>query len=266
MDLEDVETRLFARRRKLDLAIDATRSEQSRVENVDTVGGHDDLDVLLGLEAVELVEQLQHSALYFTVTARATLDTRRADRVDLVHEDDGRRVLARHHEQLADHARALADELLHELAATHAYKRALGVMGDGASEQRLAGAGRSVEEHALGLRDAERLEQLGMLDGQLDDLLDLLDLLVQTADHLVRRVGHLLDHHQAHERVDLVRQYLVQQVAVVLECHARIRRYLGYVDVLVDVDHELALRVHLDEHLLLVHRLDDLAHVRALLL
>ena len=61
-----------------------------------------DLDILGGLEAVELVEELEHGALHLRVAARrAALGARRADRVDLVHEDDRRRVLARHHEQLA---------------------------------------------------------------------------------------------------------------------------------------------------------------------
>ena len=98
------------------------------------------LDVLLRLEAVELVEELEHGALHLAVAARAALDARRADRVDLVHEDDGGRVLARHHEQLAHHARALADELLDELAAAHADERALGVVGDGARQQSFASA------------------------------------------------------------------------------------------------------------------------------
>lgn len=53
------------------------------------------------------------------------------------------------------------------------------------------------------LCDAERLEQLRVLDGQLDDLLDLSDLLLQAPDHVVRRVRHLLHLHQAHQRVHL---------------------------------------------------------------
>jgi hypothetical protein len=73
------------------------------------------------------------------------------------------------------------------------------VVRHGAREQRLAGAGRPVHEHALGLRHAQRFKQLGVLDGQLDDLLDLHDLLVQPAHHVVRRVGHLFHLHQRDE-------------------------------------------------------------------
>ena len=63
------------------------------------------LDVLGGLEAVELVEELQHGPLHLGVPPAATaLYPRGADGVDLVHEDDGGRVLSSHHEQLANHS------------------------------------------------------------------------------------------------------------------------------------------------------------------
>jgi hypothetical protein len=63
------------------------------------------LDHLRALEAIELVQQLEHGALHLGVSAaRAALAARRANRVNLIHEDDRRRVLARHDEQLAHHA------------------------------------------------------------------------------------------------------------------------------------------------------------------
>jgi hypothetical protein len=38
--------------------------------------------------------------------------------------------------------------------------------------------------------------------------------LVETSDHLVRRVGDLFDHHERDERVDLGRQDRVEEVRV----------------------------------------------------
>lgn len=55
----------------------------------------------------------------------------------------------------------------------------------------------------LRLIDTQLFEQLRMFDGQFDDLLDLFDLLVQPAHHVVRRVWHFLDHHHAYQGVDL---------------------------------------------------------------
>ncbi len=126
----------------------------------------------------------------------------RADGVDLVHEDDGWRVLSSHDEQLSHHAAALADVFLDQLRAGHPDELAVGVMRDRTSQQCLARARGSVEKHALGLGDTQRFEQLGVLEAELDHLLDLLDLLVQAADHVVCAVGHLLDHHEGDEWID----------------------------------------------------------------
>ena len=98
------------RRLRHNLAIDAARAQQRRVENINAVGCHDDLglyvrrscdikrttrlDVLRSLKAVKLVEQLKHRALHLTVATTARLHTRRSDRVDLVHENNRGRVLA----------------------------------------------------------------------------------------------------------------------------------------------------------------------------
>ena len=58
----------------------------------------------------------------------------------------------------------------------------------------------------------------------------------------------------------------MQRVAVVPERHPAVGRHVVHVDVLVQVHHELALGVNLDQHLLLVHGLHHLAHITALLL
>ena len=71
------------------------------------------------------------------------------------------------------------------------------------SQESLAGAGRSIQEHTLRLGNTQGLKQLRVLHWQLNDLLDLLDLFVQTSDHLVGGVRHLLHHHQRHKRVHL---------------------------------------------------------------
>mmetsp|Transcript_17530 Transcript_17530/g.52738 ORF Transcript_17530/g.52738 Transcript_17530/m.52738 type:complete len:264 (+) Transcript_17530:600-1391(+) len=171
-------------------------------------------------------------------------------------------MLAGHHEELAHHAAALANVLLHQLAARHPDEAALRVVRHGPREQRLAGAWRPVEEDTLRLRDAQGFEDLGMLDGQLDDLLDLLDLLVHASHHLVSAVGRLLHAHQLHERVYLAREDLVQHVGLAAQGDAGVRLAVVDGDVLVNVDHVLALLAHLHEHLLLPHGLDHLAAVR----
>ena len=58
----------------------------------------------------------------------------------------------------------------------------------------------------------------------------------------------------------------MQRVAVVPERHPAVGRHVVHVDVLVKHHHQLALGVNHHQNLLLVHRLDHLAHIAALLL
>ena len=68
VDLHDARPGLLRRRRELDLAVEAAGPEEGWIEDVDPVGGGDDLDVGGGAEPVQLVEQLQHGTLHFPVT------------------------------------------------------------------------------------------------------------------------------------------------------------------------------------------------------
>lgn len=150
-----------------------------------------------------------------------------------------------HDEQLTDHASALADVLLHQLRARDTNERALGVVGHSTREQSLAGAGRAVQNDTLGLSDTERLKQLGVLNRELNDLLDFTNLLVETTDHVVGRVGNLFDLHQTDEGVDFVGEDFVQGIAIVAECHASSGNNLSDIDSLVEVYDILALRMNL---------------------
>src|SRR5436309_2685952 len=78
-----------------------------------------------------------------------------ADGVDFVHEDDAGRVLLRLVEEVADAARADADEHLHELRAGDREEGHAGFAGDRLAEQGLAGSGRPDQQHALGDARAE---------------------------------------------------------------------------------------------------------------
>ena len=77
----------------LNFPVQSSRSQESRIEGVLPVGGHDDLDVCRLVESVHLVEQLEEDALHLPVGAGLRVETLRRDRVDLVDEDDGWGVL-----------------------------------------------------------------------------------------------------------------------------------------------------------------------------
>src|SRR6202011_6128207 len=102
--------------------------------------------------AVHLDEQLVQRLLALVIATAETGAAMAADRVDLVDEDDAGRVLLRLLEHVAHARRADTDEHLDEVGAGDREERDIGFAGDGARQQRLAGAGRADEEHAA--RDA----------------------------------------------------------------------------------------------------------------
>jgi hypothetical protein len=139
------------------VAIEAARAQERRVEDLGAVGrGHDD-DAVARIEAVELDEQLVQRLL--AVLVRVDPDAAHlAQRVELVDEDDARRLGLGLAKQVADARRANADEHLDELGAADREERDPGLAGDRTGEQGLSGAGRADEEAALGDAAAQAAE------------------------------------------------------------------------------------------------------------
>ena len=170
---QDLLAAAHVRQRHHDLAVEAARAQQRRIEHVGTVGRGDDDDAFVAFEAVHLDQQLVQRLLALVVTAAEAGAAMAADRVDLVDEDDAGRVLLRLLEHVAHARGADADEHLDEVGAGDREERHLGLAGDGPRQQRLAGAGRADHQHALGDLAAELLELARVLE-EVDDLADFL--------------------------------------------------------------------------------------------
>ena len=181
VDLEDPLATLAIGPVDHDLAVEAAGPEQRRVEDVGPVGGGDEDDVVLHLEAVHLDEELVQGLLALVVAAAHAGAAVAADGVDLVHEDDAWGVLLGLLEEVADAAGADPDEHLDEVGAGDREERHTGLTGDRPREQGLAGSWRPVEQHALRDASAQRLEALGVLE-ELLDLVQLLHGLVDPGD------------------------------------------------------------------------------------
>lgn len=67
MYAQDLESALIVRERDLNLAIEAAGTEEGGVERVRSVGGHDDLCLAEGGEAVHLVQKLHQRPLDLAV-------------------------------------------------------------------------------------------------------------------------------------------------------------------------------------------------------
>src|SRR3972149_6241993 len=137
-----------------DLAVEAAGAQQRLVEDLGAVGRRHEDDALGRVEAVHLGEELVQRLLPLVVAADEPRrpGPRLADRVELVDEDDARRLVLGLLEEVAHAGGAHADEHLDELRAREREERHVGLAGDGAREQGLAGARLADEQHAL--RDA----------------------------------------------------------------------------------------------------------------
>merc|ERR1719399_667598 len=89
--------------------------QQGGVERVGPVRRHEYLDVPARLEAVKLVDDLQHRPLHLIVSACTVVEPRAANRIPLVEKDNARLLRSSHLEELAHHPRTLAHVLLHKL-------------------------------------------------------------------------------------------------------------------------------------------------------
>jgi hypothetical protein len=140
------------------LAVEAPGAQQGRVEHVGAVGGGDDDDALVALEAVHLHQELVQGLLALVVTAAQAGPAVAAHRVDLVDEDDAGGVLLGLLEHVAHPRGAHAHEHLHEVRAGDGEEGHLGLAGDGPGQQGLARARGADHQHALGDLAAELLE------------------------------------------------------------------------------------------------------------
>jgi len=161
----------------VDQPVQPPRPRQRRVQQLGPVGGRQDHDPLATTEAVELDQQLVEGLRPLGgVVDRATPPA--ADRVD----EQDRRCEATHlGEEITDACRALPYEDLHELRRRDGDEPRVGFPGDGAGEQRLAGARRARQEVAR--RDARaQAFEAGRVSEVLADLGELLDRPVEPGD------------------------------------------------------------------------------------
>ena len=143
MNLEDLLAADDVGIRHHDLPVEAARAQQRRIEHVGTVGRSDQDHAFIGLEAVHLDEQLVQRLLALVIAAAEAGAAVAADRVDLVDEDDARRILLCLVEHVAHAGGAHADEHLDEVRAGDGEEGNVRLAGDSARKQRLAGAGRT---------------------------------------------------------------------------------------------------------------------------
>mmetsp|Transcript_25046 Transcript_25046/g.79035 ORF Transcript_25046/g.79035 Transcript_25046/m.79035 type:complete len:206 (+) Transcript_25046:707-1324(+) len=195
---------LLIRGRKLDFPIDPAGANERRVERLNLVGRHDDLDVHMRIEAIKLVEEFEHCPLDLALSARRRVVPFGAHCINFVDEDNRRRLLLGHTEELAHELGPVAEVFLNELRAGDSQKSGGSLVRDRLGQERLARTRLAIQDDALGRADANVLIQLRMSERQLHSLLDLLDLGLEPSDVRVRFERRLVHLHHRHHRVGLI--------------------------------------------------------------
>lgn len=182
VDLQNLQTAGRVGDADVDFTVETAVSAKGRVNGVGAVGGSHDHHVGASLHAVHQGEKLgDDTALDFSVG----LLTLGSDGINLVDEDDGRRVLLRLLECLAQIGLGFTGHLGHDLGAVDQEEESTGLIGHGASHQSLTSTGRAVQEDTTRWLDTDGLEELRMTKGQLDELTDLGHLLPAATDIIV---------------------------------------------------------------------------------
>ena len=173
VDPEDAHPTLDVGPRDHHLAVEATGTQEGRIEDVGPVGGRDQDHALVGLEAVHLDEELVERLLTLVVAPSEARSPVAPHRVDLVDEDDAGSVLLALHEEVAYAGRAHPDEHLHEVGSADREEGHARLAGDRPGEQGLPRPRSADQQHALRDPTPEARELLGILEER-DDLLELL--------------------------------------------------------------------------------------------
>src|SRR3990167_4977581 len=181
MYFEDLLTAANIRQTNHYLAVETTGTQQRRIEHVGTVGGGDDDDAIVHLETIHFHQQLVEGLLAFVVTATHAGTTMAADGVDLVDEDDARRMLLRLLEHIAHPGRTDTDEHLDEIRTGNGEERHFRFTGNRLGQQGLAGTRRTHHQDAARDTPAEALE-LTRITQEFDQLADFFLGLVATGD------------------------------------------------------------------------------------
>src|SRR5262249_12825178 len=130
-------------------------------------------------------QQLVQRLFAFVVTTAKTGATMAADGVDLIDEDDARRVFLALLKQVAHTRRAHTDKHLHEIRTGNREEGNVCFAGNRTGQQRFAGSRRSHHQNALRNTAAELLKLLRLLK-KFDDLLKLFLRLFNTGNVLKR--------------------------------------------------------------------------------
>ena len=186
---QDVRTALDVRTGNRDTTVETSRTQERRVKDIDTVCCRDNDNALIRTETVHLNEQLVQCLLALIVTAAHAGTTVTTYGIDLIDEDDARRILLRAVEKVSYTACTDTDEHFNEVGTGNAEERNARLTCYGLCQQSLTCTRRAVKEDALRDLRAERGILLRVLK-EVNDLREFFFFFVRTGN--IREVDLVL--------------------------------------------------------------------------
>mmetsp|Transcript_68675 Transcript_68675/g.161541 ORF Transcript_68675/g.161541 Transcript_68675/m.161541 type:complete len:243 (+) Transcript_68675:641-1369(+) len=148
VDLQDLSPPLHIGQTDLHAAVEAARTEKGVVQDIGPVrGGHDD-DAAVALKAVHLREDLIQGLLSLVVATSHASSSLTSDGIDLIDENNARRLLLRLLEDVADARRTHTNEELDELGGGGLDERHAGLASERLGHEGLSCSRGSGKEHA----------------------------------------------------------------------------------------------------------------------
>ena len=163
MDLEDGRPALDVGQVEGYPAVEASRPEQSRVQNIRPVGGGQHYDVVVGLEPVHFHQDLVQGLLPLVVASAQASPAVTPYSVDFVDEHYAGGIPLGLVEEVPDPGRAHTDEHFNEFAAADVEEGHARFSGYRPGQQGFSGPGLAHQKHSLGYLGAQGKEPLRVL-------------------------------------------------------------------------------------------------------
>ena len=188
--LEDSQTAPHIRFVDHNLAIETTRAQKCRIQDIRTVRRCHDDDAFICRKAIHLNKQLIECLLTFIVAAAYTGTTLTAYRIDFIDENDTRRILLRLIKKITHTRSTNTNEHLDKIRAADGEERYTRFTRNSTCEQCLACTRRAKKQYALRNACTEIVELLRMLE-ELYDFLEFLLCFIRSG-HILERNLHFV--------------------------------------------------------------------------
>mmetsp|Transcript_17930 Transcript_17930/g.32454 ORF Transcript_17930/g.32454 Transcript_17930/m.32454 type:complete len:503 (-) Transcript_17930:149-1657(-) len=186
VDAEYLQTAVFVGDSNVDLAIESSEASEGGIHGVGTVGRADDHDRRTLLEPVHEGEHLRNNTPFHFPIGLVTFGS---DGINLINEDDGGSILLRLLERLAKVGLTLSRHFGHDFGSIDEEEECPRLVRDRTGNEGLSTSRRTIQQHPTGGLHAQRLEERGVAEGQLDHLANLGHLLA-TSPHVV--ISHVV--------------------------------------------------------------------------